>query len=298
VSIGLVPIPDVGLSLAEVLMAADSACYAAKERGRDNVHVYQPDDSALAQRHGEMQWVPRIHDALAEGRFCLYQQPIIALGTSSDNVHFTEILLRLLAEDGRVVPPGAFIPAAERYGLIGAIDRWVVQNALKSLSGRLRDMGDHCYAINLSGQSLGEKGFLNFVIDEIERSRVPATSVCFEVTETAAIADLTDALRFISGLKERGCQFALDDFGSGLSSFSYLKNLPVDYLKIDGSFVQGMLADPVDDTMVEAIHRIGAVMGIKTIAESVENQATLERLRVIGVHHAQGYAIAQPEPLG
>lgn len=297
VSIGLVPIPAAADSLAEVLMAADSACYAAKGRGRNRVHVYTPDDSELALRHSEMQWVPRIHQALAEGRFRLYEQPIAPLGEPRAEFEQAEVLIRLLNEDGVLVPAAAFIPAAERYGLIQSVDRWVVRQVLAVLQARGRDQCRVRFAINLSGASLGDEAFLDFVLGELDRWNGPPPCLCFEITETAAVADLSNARRFMRALSARGCSFALDDFGSGLASFSYLKSLPVDCLKIDGGFVRSMVTDQIDCAMVEAIHRVGSVMGITTIAECVENPATLDRLKTIGVHYAQGYGIAMPRPL-
>ncbi|MGH8612043.1 MAG: EAL domain-containing protein, partial [Gammaproteobacteria bacterium] len=276
-SVGLVPIDPGVDTLASVFRAADVACYAAKEQGRNRVHLYQPDDHDLAQRHGEMQWVPRIQEALANSRFSLYYQPIIALGWNG-RPH-GEVLLRLLNQDGDVIPPSAFIPAAERYNQMQAIDRWVIRTVFSGL----RD--PHCalppgrIAINLSGQSLGDRQFLDYVEQQVERWSVPLDRICFEITETAAISNLSHARRFLSALKPRGCRFALDDFGSGLSSFAYLKTLPVDFLKIDGGFVKEMVADPIDHAMVEAIHRIGHVMGVETIAESVETALILAQLK-------------------
>ncbi len=297
VSIGLVPIPAAADSLAQVLMAADSACYAAKGRGRNRVHIYKPDDGELALRHSEMQWVPRIHQALAEGRFRLYEQPIMPLGERGAELERAEVLIRLLNEDGVVVPAGAFIPAAERYGLIQSVDRWVVRQVLAVLRARGPDQCRVRFAINLSGPSLGDEAFLDFVLGELDRWNGPPPCLCFEITETAAVADLSNARRFMGALSARDCCFALDDFGSGLASFSYLKSLPVDCLKIDGGFVRNMVTDQIDCAMVEAIHRVGSVMGITTIAECVENPATLDRLKAIGVTYAQGYGIAMPRPL-
>ena len=296
VSIGLVPIPAAADSLSQLLMAADSACYAAKGRGRNRVHVYKPDDSELVLRHSEMQWVPRIHRALAEGYFRLYEQPIASLEKRGAELERAEVLIRLLNEDGVVVPAGAFIPAAERYGLIQSVDRWVVRQVLAVLRARGPDQHVR-FAINLSGPSLGDEAFLEFVLGELDRWDGPPPCLCFEITETAAVADLSNARRFMGALSARGCCFALDDFGSGLASFSYLKSLPVDCLKIDGCFVRNMVTDQIDCAMVEAIHRVGSVMGIPTIAEWVENHATLERLKTIGVNYAQGYGIAMPRPL-
>jgi diguanylate cyclase (GGDEF)-like protein/PAS domain S-box-containing protein len=299
VSIGFVPITAESLDIAQVLSAADAACYVAKEGGRNRMHEYQPDDSALAERYGEMQWIHRIHKAFAEHRFCLYFQTILPLRSrAGGEPPLCEIFIRMIDEDGRIATPGAFIPAAERYHLIASIDRWVIHAAFVSLACRTLSHGDDtCFAINLSGQSLGDDAFLEYVLEEIEATGVSPARICFEITETAAVGNLAQAVQFIDTLKELGCRFILDDFGSGLSSFAYLKNLHVDYLKIDGAFVRDMLGSSVQRALVESIHQIGQVMGIRTIAESVENRETLDLLLEIGVDYAQGWAIAMPEPL-
>ncbi len=298
VSIGLVPVTEDTLDMAQVLSAADAACYVAKEGGRNRMHEYQPDDTALAERYGEMQWIHRIHKAFAEHRFCLYFQPIVPLLARSNQPPLCEIFIRMIDEDGHIATPGAFIPAAERYHLIASIDRWVLHASFVALACRTLSHGDEtCFAINLSGQSLGDDAFLEYVLEEIEVTGVSPERICFEITETAAVSNLAQAVVFISTLKELGCRFILDDFGSGLSSFAYLKNLSVDFLKIDGAFVRDMLGSSVQRALVESIHQIGQVMGIRTIAESVENRETLELLLEIGVDYAQGYGIAMPEPL-
>jgi len=297
VSIGLVPITEAGETLAGVFSAADSSCYAAKEKGRNRVHVYQPGDTVLAQRDGEMRWIPRIQQALADERFRLYYQPIVPIASNVLDGAHGEILIRMLDEAGRIVLPGAFLPAAERYGLMLALDRWVVRRSLEALSAIPDIGGDVTFAINISGQSLGAADFLDFVIEQIDATQVAPRRLCFEITETSAVSELAHALRFIDTLKALGCQFALDDFGTGLSSFSYLKALPVDYLKIDGGFVKGLVADNFDQAMVEAVHHIGHIMGLKTIAEWVESQAILLKLRQIGVDYGQGYALGHPRPL-
>jgi diguanylate cyclase (GGDEF)-like protein/PAS domain S-box-containing protein len=294
-SIGLVPIEPGIDTLASVFRAADNACYTAKEQGRNRIHVYKHDDQELAQRQGEMQWVLRIQEALEESRFILFYQPIVPLDPS-EQIH-GEVLLRLINPDGSLALPGVFIPAAERYNQMQTIDRWVIHRVFTSLHDSNIIPPASCIAINVSGQSLGNADFLEFVEGQMEEAAVPIERICFEITETAAISNLSHAMRFFSALKRRGCHFALDDFGSGLSSFAYLKSLPVDFLKIDGNFIKDMTTDPIDHAMVEAIHQIGHVMGVKTIAESVENGSTLRRLSAIGVNYAQGYAVGEPRPL-
>ena len=297
-SIGLVPFGSESETAASILSAADAACYTAKDKGRNRVLVYQIDDSELNQRRSQMLWVTRLKSALDEDRFVLYSQPIVAIGPGIRSVSQHEILLRLREEDSTLVPPGAFIPAAERYGLMPAIDRWVVRKTLQWLAAHRADPGlAESYGINLSGQSLSDAGFLEFVLQEIERSGIAPGRVSFEITETAAVAALDSAIQFIQALKDKGCHFMLDDFGSGWSSFAYLKNLPVDFLKIDGSLVRDMAHDALDEAMVRAINEIGHVLSIATIAEFVENEAILEKLNALGVDYAQGYAIGRPAPI-
>jgi EAL domain-containing protein (putative c-di-GMP-specific phosphodiesterase class I) len=297
VSIGLVPITRSGETLAGVFSAADSSCYAAKEKGRNRVHVYRAGDSTLAARDGEMRWMPRIQQALADERFRLYYQPILPVGSDAPAAARGEILVRMVDEAGGMVPPGAFLPAAERYGLMLALDRWVVRRSLEALAAVTDRGGDVAFAINVSGQSLGAVEFLDFVTEQLDATRVAPGQLCFEITETSAVSELAHALRFIDTLKGRGCRFALDDFGTGVSSFSYLKTLPVDYLKIDGGFVTGLVGSAVDQAMVEAVHHVGHMMRLETIAEWVENRAILQKLRQIGVNYGQGYALGHPRPL-
>ena len=299
VSIGLVPIsPDSG-TRTDILSHADAACYVAKDLGRNRIHVYKPDDAALAQHHGEMQWVHKITHAVNENRFVLYCQAVTSLNTSSNKTHHFEILVRMLDQQNNIVPPSAFIPAAERYHLMPSIDRWVFKNSLQSIRSIGSDAMDDnlLFAINLSGQSICDETFLQYVLDEFEKSGVPPSCICFEITETAAVANLTKASRFIAILKGTGVRFALDDFGSGLSSFAYLKNLAVDYLKIDGSFVKDMIDDPIDYAMVSSINEIGHLMGLRTIAEFVESQAISNKLGELTVDFAQGYYFDKPKPL-
>ena len=296
-SFGLVPITAGAGSLADVLSAADSACYVAKDQGRNRVHVYEPDDKILAQRSNEMRSVSRLRQALEENRLSLHYQPISALTPALAERDFCEVLLRMRDEDGQFVEPDVFLPAAERYGLMPAVDRWVTRASFAALVAGTGPCGG-TIAVNLSGQSLGDPHFLGFVIEQFERSGIEPRRICFEITETAAIANLSGATRFISTLRAMGCRFALDDFGSGLSSFGYLKNLSVDYLKISGHFVRGIVNDPIDRAMVQSINGIGHVMGLTTIAECVESEAVANVLREIGVDMMQGYYIAHPKPLG
>jgi len=298
-SIGVMEISRRSENVAQLLSSADAACYAAKEAGRNRVHVFQADDIELLQRQGEMQWVTRLGKALDEDRLRLYLQPIVPLQANTQAMPRCEILLRMLDEDGKIVPPGAFIPAAERYHLMPVIDRWVAQNTLAWLGDhfRQRPQVEMIYSINLSGASLGDERFLEELLQYFVAYGAPPQAVCFEITETAAVANLSRAVHFMRQLKELGCHFALDDFGSGLSSFGYLKNLPVDYLKIDGAFVKDIAHDPIDLAMVKSIHSIGQVMGLQTIAEFVETQEVLDLLREIGVDYAQGFLLGRPQPL-
>jgi len=297
VSMGLVMIDANCPSLTDIFKAADSACYAAKEAGRNRIHVYNPDDIEIVQRRGEAQWMVRIQRALEEDRFELCYQPIVPVNEESQVSTHYEILVRMISENGETIPPGAFIPSAERYHMMSRIDLWVIENLFQWLAQYHNTEKREIFAINLSGQSMANGDLQNKIKSMIEASRINPKNICFEITETAAISNLSLAQGFITDLKSIGCQFALDDFGSGLSSFAYLKNLPVDYLKIDGAFVKDMTHDAIDRAMVESIHRIGNVMKLKTIAEFVENNEILDALREVGVDYAQGYGIAHPEPL-
>ncbi|KAB7622983.1 EAL domain-containing protein [Alkalilimnicola sp. S0819] len=284
-----------GSTPTQVLAAADSACYVAKDEGRNRVHIVYPDDEEVSSRHGQMRLVSEIHRALEEDRFQLRYQRIESLKTPGRS--HAEILLSMQAEDGSVLAPGQFLPAAERYSMMAGVDRWVVSRAFRQLQHSPVLQQVEQLAINLSGQSLSSEQFAFFVAEELERSGVDARRICFEITETAAIANLARAQEFIRTLRARGCRFALDDFGSGLSSFAYLRSLPVDYLKIDGAFVRNMSKDAIDRAMVVSINEVGHVMGIETIAEFVEDAATRELLRELGVDYVQGYGIHKPEPL-
>jgi diguanylate cyclase (GGDEF)-like protein/PAS domain S-box-containing protein len=299
VSIGLVHLSSqTPTTLETSLRAADMACYMAKEKGRNRVQVYHADDSELSLRFGEMAWVQRLHMALEENRFCLYAQEISPLGaTDAGNGHI-EILLRLHDEAGRIILPDSFIPAAERYGLMTSLDRWVVENVFKIIARCMLERPARpmaICAINLSGITIGDDEFLGFLREKFETYRIPPEMICFEITETSAIANLGSAIRFINELKALGCHFSLDDFCAGMSSFAYLKHLPVDFLKIDGSFVKDMLDDPINRAMVEVINHIGHVMGKRTIAEFVETPQIEQALLEIGVDYAQGYLIERPQ---
>lgn len=300
VSIGLAPITAHSGSPANLMSCADAACYAAKDKGRNRVNVYSPEDIDLMQRQSEMRWVTDISKAFEEQRFRLYSQPILPLGEQQVRGHHCEILLRMIDVDGKVIAPGAFLPAAERYGLMPVIDRWVIRTLFAAVSGSLsagESKPHRICSINLSGASLNDEYFPEFLRDQISHYRIPPTALCFEITETVAISNLERVRRFMLELKQAGCRFSLDDFGSGMSSFAYLKDLPVDYLKIDGMFVKNMVQNPIDLAMVEAINRIGHVMGIQTIAEFVEDEATQEKLRILGVNYAQGCWVGMPAPL-
>lgn len=293
-SIGVVPITPDSQDVAALLSAGDSACQAAKSAGRNRIYSYQENDLDLMRRRKEMQWAARINSALEESRFELFRMPILPLQTEEPGAHY-EILLRMRDEQGGLVSPDLFIAAAERYGITPRIDRWVVQTALRWLVSDTdeRERLTMC-SINLSGQSLVDDDFLPFVIRQFQKSGLDATKICFEITETSAIASYAQASRFINALKDLGCQFALDDFGTGLSSFGYLKHFPVDYLKIDGSFVKEILHDPIDREMVRSINEIGHLTNKKTIAEYAANAEIITMLRGLGVDYAQGYGVAEP----
>ncbi len=300
-SIGVAEITASTETIEAVLAAADTACFLAKDKGRSQVQMFQMDDEEITSRRGEVGWASKLAKSIEENRFFLVFQHADNIG-GRDDLDYVEVLLRLRDEHGRVVPPMAFIPAAERYQLMGNVDRWVVKRVLHCLAHyESAPTAEGAFvrqarlAVNLSGVSLSDPAFLSFVLDEFDRSGANPARLCFEVTETAAISNLRRASRFMEQLKERGCRFALDDFGSGLSSFAYLKNMPVDYLKIDGMFVKGAAANSTDLSMVESINRIGHVMGMKTIAEFVENQTILDQMKRLGIDFVQGHHVHQPE---
>ncbi len=277
---------------------ADTARFGAKDSGRNRIHTYQKDDLAVTRRHGEMRWATRINDTLDDGRFELNFQRITSIGRDGDTGDHCELLIRMRDELGNVVMPSQFLPAAERYNLSDKIDRWVVGNALAWLRNH-PDLVDqlHLCGINLSAQSLGNKAILQFILEQINEGAIPPEKLCFDVTETVALSDLARVTNFITLLKDCGCVFALDDFGSGFSSFSYLKKLPLDFLKIDGSFLRAICTNSIDLAMVRSINDIAHVTGKKTIAEFVEDRGVLEVLRTIGVDYAQGFEIGKPTPL-
>lgn len=297
ISIGVVPIrPDTGAAV-DIFSNADIACFVAKDKGRNQIHVSRMDDVEQARRHLEMQWSVRIPSALENDRFVLHCQKIYPLDANSVEAPRCELLVRMLEEDGSLILPGRLIPAAERFRHMPEIDRWVIRNALKLIARHGAEQGLSSYAINLSGQSLGQEDLLDFVKREILRSGVKPGLITFEITETAAIRNVSHAARFMTELKKLGCQFALDDFGSGLSSFGYLKMLPVDYLKIDGSFVRNMVHDEHDHSIVVAITQIAKTLKIGCVAEFIEDEATLLALKEIGVDYGQGYFLHRPEAI-
>jgi diguanylate cyclase (GGDEF)-like protein/PAS domain S-box-containing protein len=294
VSIGIVEITGDTPTVSSVMSAADVACYAAKDQGRNRVQLYKPDN--VPERHREMHWVSKLTRACDEGRFELFYQPMVPIGANAaDREHF-ELLLRLRDETGQLVAPAEFIPAAERYNVMPSVDRWVVRQALDRVVHRAASgVKPYTVAVNLSGTSLNDERVLEYLIAELAAHDLAPGAMCFEITETAAIANLGNVVHFMRELKARGCHFALDDFGSGLSSFMYLKTLPVDYLKIDGQFIENVTRDPVDRSMVEAIGQVGRAMGIQTIAERVESAEVLAELGRLGIGYAQGFHIARPQ---
>jgi len=297
-SIGLVPVTSGFRRVTQVLQAADAACYSAKDQGRNRVHVYKEDDVVASQRHGEMQWVSRVKRALGDNRFFLEAQPVVPLNGDGRGLHNYELLLRMRDESGRVVPPGAFLPAVERYNLSQRLDQWVITSAVHWLATH-REQTERIARVfvNLSADSIGDPQLHEFIRAQLHEANVHPSKIGFEITETAAIGNLTRANQLIGDLRKIGCSFGLDDFGSGVSSFAYLKALTVDFLKIDGLFIGNIINDAVDYEMVRSITDIGHVMGKKVVAESVENLRVLDKLREIGVDYAQGFAVGRPGPM-
>lgn len=298
VSIGLVELNNTSGTKQYVMSCADTACYAAKDEGRNRVNVFKHDDQELQRRHGEMQWVNKVQQAMREQRFCLYAQPIKRISQDEDEYLHYEVLTRMIDENGKLAPPGLFIPAAENYNLADKLDRLIIDKTLLWLAGHPDHVAklDLC-SINLSGQSIGNKDFVEYLVQALQESKIPLDKICFEVTETVAIANFSHASHLLKELKKLGCKLALDDFGTGLSSFGYLKRLPVDYLKIDGLFVRDIADDEMDYAMVRSINEVSQLMGKQTIAECVEDERVLMRLSEIGVDYAQGYHLGKPMPI-
>ena len=296
VSVGVSPISSATGDVSDVLAAADDACVLAKEHGGNTFRLYETSDFVFLKRRGEMQWIGRLTQAIEEDRFVFYHQVVQSLRHPLDSKH--EILLRLRDSDGGLVSPGEFIVAAERYKLMPSIDRWVVARSCRYVRhAQERGITVPVICVNLSGASLADPTMLDFILENIDMHEVDGARFCFEVTETSAIQNFSHAVDFISRVKETGATFALDDFGNGFSSFSYLKRLPVDFLKIDGSFVKDIENDRIDLAMVEAVNAIGHTMGMRTIAEYVHNERIKEMVTAIGVDYAQGYVIGKPAPL-
>jgi EAL domain-containing protein (putative c-di-GMP-specific phosphodiesterase class I) len=298
VSIGLAEINAGSDSLAAVLSAADVACYSAKDSGRNRVQTYQ--QGRAPERHREMQWVSRINRACEEDRLELFCQPIVPIRAGVEKLRHFELLLRMRDEQGQLVQPSEFIPAAERFNLMPAIDRWVVRQACTRLAHRRGDATREPYvlAINVSGITLNDEQFLGYVLAEIAGADLAPGALCFEFTEAAAMGSLAATAHFVRELRAHGCRFSLDDFGSGLSSFIFLKNLPVDFLKLDGQFMHNVTRDHIDRSMVEAVAQIGESMNIRTIAERVDSAEVLARLADSGIQYAQGHYISAPQPVG
>ncbi len=300
VSIGLVTFSDHELSFSDILRAADTSMYRAKESGRNRIHIYRPQEGDLLRRRGEVDWVKLIQEAIEHDRFCLYAQEIIRINGGIKHGTYYELLLRMFDPQGNVVPPMAFIPAAERHNMMMSIDRWVIQAAFMGYSSQVTQDNatfiKNWRIIKLSSESLAEEGFLEYVKEQFVYHQIPPEVVCFEITETAAIVNLSKTAQFMRELKFLGCRFCLAGFGNSISSFAYLKHLPIDLLKIDGAFVKDLAHDPIDRAMVEAINNIAHVMGFETIAEHVEDKTLLQALRHMGVDLAQGYGIAKPRP--
>jgi diguanylate cyclase (GGDEF)-like protein len=283
-------------STSEILQVADTVCYAAKDAGRDRFVIWQEDDDRLYRRHGEMQWIPRIDKAIEAGDLYFVGQPIVNIAAREEGLFWLELLIRL-RDKGHSILPGAFMPAIERYAMAPRIDRLVIETAIDWLTRNRGNYGNCRLSINLSGATINEPAFVGELVERLQELGDLAGSLCFEITETVAISNLAEATGLIEKARDFGCRFALDDFGSGLSSFSYLKHLPVDYLKIDGSFVRDLADDPTDAAIVRAITEVGRTLGKRMVAEFVESNEVLVALRGIGVDYAQGSYIARPRPI-
>lgn len=298
-SIGLFIFTTESQTIENIMSVADIACFTAKEHGRNRIHVYSREDQELTYRKNELNWISRIGEAIEKDRLVLYSQPIIDTNDINGPVTHIEILLRMIDEDNGILPPGPFISAAERYHMMPQVDRWVINKVFEHYKQGELDFtsDDFLISINLSGISLADDGLLLYIKNLLAESKFPANHLCFEITETATISNMSIAIKFINSMRELGCKFSIDDFGSGLSSLTYLKNLPVDYVKIDGSFVRDMINDPIDYAMVESIHKLVTLHGKKTIAEYVESREIIQQLVDIGIDYMQGYAIGKPSPL-
>ncbi len=305
VSLGVLSFKSQKDTLTSVLKAADAACYSAKNLGRNQIYLMENKEQELAQQSQEMNWLTAIHQALELNRFVLFYQTIKPLQTESSGSEHYEVLLRMKGQNGQIIPPMAFIPIAERYHLMNQIDRWVIRTLFATQGhhyrkrGRIAQQNDHAslYAINLSGETLNDLNFVQFIKEQLDLHQIPPQFICFEITETVAIANLPQAKLMITQLQELGCCFALDDFGSGMSSFAYLKNLPVDFIKIDGIVIRELLDNPINSAIIQSFHQVAQVMGIATIAESVDSESKLVQLKSLGIDYAQGYWIAKPQPL-
>lgn len=295
-SIGMIQINQDNTSFVDIIARADVACHLAKEQGRNRIHIAHEDDKQLEERRDEMQWLSKMTMALEQDSFLLYVQPIVSLLNKNESFKHYEVLVRMHEDDGTIIPPMAFIPVAEKYGMMKRIDKWVLENVFK-ICKQLQRKTNRLYrfSINLSGLSLNDSTLEPFIEELFKRYHIPYSAICFEVTETAAISNMSVALSFINRMRNLGCKTSLDDFGSGLSSFSYLQSIPVDYLKIDGAFVHNIDTNKINRAMVKSINEIGHVMGMKTICEFVENKKVTEILNEMGVDYAQGYYYARPE---
>jgi diguanylate cyclase (GGDEF)-like protein len=296
VSIGITAITKKTENITKAMSEVDIACYAAKDMGRNQLHVHELTDVHVKRMHKELSWVADIQNSLKDNRFKLYVQPIHTSLGAQPEIRMYEVLLRLKDDEGNISSPGNYIPAAERFGLMRDVDQWVIEQVIRALH-KIGDTSDLCLFVNLSANTLSDKNFCDNVLQMIKDYEVDGNSICFEITETNAIRNIPQTADFIAALKQSNCFFALDGFGAGISSFSYLKDLPVDYLKIDGSLITDIHNSNINLAMVAAINEIGNVMNIKTIAEHVENETILKRLHNIGINFAQGFHFGLPKPI-